>query len=152
MENIVSHFNFEESISIGVQRADVAATNKAEISEIFNEFSQAFQNASSGRVHSAIKSRQRKIYEKNHSMLAMAGMFNSNYNYENYKALVLSNNKKEFTIAEIIENEDGYPIRLKIQDDTSSYSDKDSLAEGLSRLASQTEVGKYFKLLLQDDD
>ena len=105
MENIVSHFNFEESISIGVQRADVAATNKAEISEIFNEFSQAFQNASSGRVHSAIKSKQRKIYEKNHSMLAMAGMFNSNYNYENYKALVLSNNKKEFTIAEIIENE-----------------------------------------------
>ena len=59
---------------------------------------------------------------------------------------------EEFTIAEIIENEDGYPIRLKIQDDTSSYSDKDSLAEGLSRLASQTEVGKYFKLLLQDDD
>ena len=84
-------------------------------------------------------------------MLAMAGMFNSNYNYENYKALVLSNNKKEFTIAEIIENEDGYPIRIKIKDDTSAYSDKESLIEGLSHLVSRTEVGKFYKLLLAED-
>lgn len=145
----MNDFNFEESISAGIQRADVAEANKIEISEVFQNFSQAFQNASNGKIHSEIKSKQRKLYNGGNPLISAAMMFN--YNYENYKALILSNNSNEYSIAEVIENEDGYPIRIKVKDDTSSYSDKDSLVEGLSRLASRTEVGKYFKLLMQDD-
>ena len=66
-------------------------------------------------------------------------------------ALFLSNGSKSYEIAEIIENEDGYPIRIKIKDDTSAYSDKESLIEGLSHLVSRTEVGKFYKLLLAED-
>ena len=52
--------------------------------------------------------------------------------------------------AEIIENEDGYPLRIKIKDDTSAYSDKESLITGLSHLVASTEVGKFYKWLLSD--
>ncbi|ENU19182.1 hypothetical protein F994_02038 [Acinetobacter bohemicus ANC 3994] len=145
----MSHFNFEESISIGIERADIAEANKNEITEIFNDFSQAFQKASNNKIHATIKSKQRKIYEGNNALLAAASRFN--FKYESFNALVLSNGSKDYTIAEIIENEDGYPLRIKVEDYTSSYSDKDSLVVGLSKLVARTEVGKYFKLLLNDE-
>ena len=46
----MSHFNFEESISIGVERANIAETNKKEIEEIFEDFSQSFQRISNNKV------------------------------------------------------------------------------------------------------
>ena len=42
----MSHFNFEESISVGIERANVAEVNKNEIAELFEDFSQSFQRAS----------------------------------------------------------------------------------------------------------
>lgn len=146
----MSLFNFEESISIGIERADIAEANKIEITKIFNDFSEAFLKASNNKIHAKIKSQQRRIYEGNNALLAAASMLN--FKYESFNALVLSNGLKDYTIAEIIENEDGYPLRIKVEDYTSSYSDKDSLVLGLSKLVTRTEVGKYFKLLLNNDE
>lgn len=147
----MSGFNFEESISIGIERADVAEANKKEIEEIFNEFSDSFLRASNHKIHAEIKSKQRQIVaERPHPLLGVTAAFLNSISYEYYTALVLSNGSQEYVIAEIIENEDGYPLRIKVKDDTSSYSDKESLVEGLSRLVTRTEVGKFFKLLLAD--
>lgn len=46
----MSHFNFEESISVGIERANVAEVNKNEIAEIFEDFSQSFQRASNNKI------------------------------------------------------------------------------------------------------
>jgi len=147
----MSHFNFEESISIGIERADVAEANKKEIDEIFNDFSQSFQRASNNKIFTEIKSKQRTItLEKANPLLGVTAAFLNSISYEYYKALVLSNGSQEYVIAEIIENEDGYPLRIKIKDDTSAYSDQESLVDGLSRLVTRTEVGKFYKLLLTD--
>ncbi|MCS4298794.1 MULTISPECIES: hypothetical protein [Acinetobacter] len=148
----MSHFNFEESISVGIERADVAEVNKNEIAEIFEDFSQSFQRASNSKVFSKIVKQTRTIRNNtsNPFVVATIAMMN-NLSVESYMALLLSNGSKSYEIAEIIENEDGYPIRIKIKDDTSAYSDKESLIEGLSRLVSRTEVGKFYKLLLAED-
>ena len=148
----MSHFNFEESISVGIERADVAEVNKNEIAEIFEDFSQSFQRASNSKVFSKIVKQTRTIRNNtsNPFVVATIAMMN-NLSVEFYMALLLSNGSKSYEIAEIIENEDGYPIRIKIKDDTSAYSDKESLIEGLSRLVSRTEVGKFYKLLLAED-
>ncbi|MDC5280854.1 hypothetical protein ABFP35_02795 [Acinetobacter baumannii] len=147
----MSHFNFEESISIGIERADVAEANKKEIEEIFNDFSESFQRASNNKIFAEIKSRQRTItLEKPNPLLGVTAAFLNSISYEYYKALVLSNGSEEYVIAEIIENEDGYPLRIKVKDDTSAYSDQESLVDGLSRLVTRTEVGKFYKLLLTD--
>lgn len=148
----MSHFNFEESISVGIERADIAEVNKNEIAEIFEDFSQSFQRASNSKVFSKIVKQTRTIRNNtsNPFMVATIAMMN-NLSVESYIALLLSNGSKSYEIAEIIENEDGYPIRIKIKDDTSAYSDKESLIEGLSRLVSRTEVGKFYKLLLAED-
>ncbi|MDC4293481.1 hypothetical protein NQ625_16035 [Acinetobacter baumannii] len=148
----MSNFNFEESISKAIQKADLAEANQQEISSIFEEFSQSFQRASNNKIYTEIKSKERRISSnsRNPWLTTTATLLNS-LNYETYTALVLSNGTKEYVLAEIIENQDGYPIRIKINDNTSAYSDKDSLIEGLSYLASRTEVGKYFKILLNED-
>lgn len=148
----MSHFNFEESISVGIERANVAEVNKNEIVEIFEDFSQSFQRASNSKVFSKIAKQTRTIRNNtsNPFLVATIAMMN-NLSVESYMALLLSNGSKSYEIAEIIENEDGYPIRIKIKDDTSAYSDKESLIEGLSRLVSRTEVGKFYKLLLTED-
>lgn len=148
----MSHFNFEESISVGIERADVAEVNKNEIAEIFEDFSQSFQRASNSKIFSKIVKQTRTIRNNtsNPFVVATIAMMN-NLSVESYMALLLSNGSKSYEIAEIIENEDGYPIRIKIKDDTSAYSDKESLIEGLSRLVSRTEVGKFYKLLLAED-
>lgn len=148
----MSHFNFEESISIGIERADVAERNKEEIEEIFNDFSQSFQRASNNKIYAEIKSKQRTIaLEKPNPILGITAAFMNSLSYESYKALVLSNGSQQYEIAEIIENEDGYPLRIKIKDDTSAYSDQESLVDGLSRLVTRTEVGKFYKLLLTEE-
>ncbi|KHO15619.1 hypothetical protein NT90_09585 [Acinetobacter baumannii] len=147
----MSHFNFEESISIGIERADIAEANKKEIAEIFNDFSESFQRASNNKIFAEIKTKERKIaLEKPHPLLGATAAFLNSISFEHYKALVLSNGSKDYVIAEIIENEDGYPLRIKIKDDTSAYSDQESLVDGLSRLVTRTEVGKFYKLLLKD--
>ena len=148
----MSHFNFEESISVGIERANVAEVNKNEIAEIFEDFSQSFQRASNNKIFSKIAKQTRTIRNNtsNPFLGATTAMMN-NLSYESYMALFLSNGSKSYEIAEIIENEDGYPIRIKIKDDTSAYSDKESLIEGLSHLVSRTEVGKFYKLLLAED-
>ena len=148
----MSHFNFEESISVGIERANVAEVNKNEIAEIFEDFSQSFQRASNNKIFSIIAKQTRTIRNNtsNPFLGATIAMMN-NLSYESYMALFLSNGSKSYEIAEIIENEDGYPIRIKIKDDTSAYSDKESLIEGLSHLVSRTEVGKFYKLLLAED-
>jgi hypothetical protein len=148
----MSHFNFEESISVGIERANVAEVNKNEIAEIFEDFSQSFQRASNNKIFSKIAKQTRTIRNNtsNPFLGATIAMMN-NLSYESYMALFLSNGSKSYEIAEIIENEDGYPIRIKIKDDTSAYSDKESLIEGLSHLVSRTEVGKFYKLLLAED-
>ena len=148
----MSHFNFEESISVGIERANVAEVNKNEIAEIFDDFSQSFQRASNNKIFSKIAKQTRTIRNNtsNPFLGATIAMMN-NLSYESYMALFLSNGSKSYEIAEIIENEDGYPIRIKIKDDTSAYSDKESLIEGLSHLVSRTEVGKFYKLLLAED-
>lgn len=148
----MSHFNFEESISIGIERADVAERNKEEIEEIFNDFSQSFQRASNNKIYAEIKSKQRTIaLEKPNPILGVTAALLNSLSYEYYKALVLSNGSQQYEIAEIIENEDGYPLRIKIKDDTSAYSDQESLVDGLSRLVTRTEVGKLYKLLLAEE-
>ena len=148
----MSHFNFEESISVGIERANVAEVNKNEIAEIFEDFSQSFQRASNNKIFSKIAKQTRTIRNNtsNPFLGATIAMMN-NLSNESYMALFLSNGSKSYEIAEIIENEDGYPIRIKIKDDTSAYSDKESLIEGLSHLVSRTEVGKFYKLLLAED-
>ena len=148
----MSHFNFEESISVGIERANVAEVNKNEIAEIFEDFSQSFQRASNNKIFSKIAKQTRTIRNNTSNPIlgATIAMMN-NLSYESYMALFLSNGSKSYEIAEIIENEDGYPIRIKIKDDTSAYSDKESLIEGLSHLVSRTEVGKFYKLLLAED-
>lgn len=148
----MSHFNFEESISVGIERANVAEVNKNEIAEIFEDFSQSFQRASNNKIFSKIAKQTRTIRNNtsNPFLGATIAMMN-NFSYESYMALFLSNGSKSYEIAEIIENEDGYPIRIKIKDDTSAYSDKESLIEGLSHLVSRTEVGKFYKLLLAEE-
>ncbi|MEQ1349003.1 hypothetical protein [Acinetobacter lwoffii] len=147
----MSHFNFEESISIGVERANIAETNKKEIEEIFEDFSQSFQRISNNKVYAEIKKKQRTIsLEKPNPLLGVTAAFLNSISYEYYQALVLSNSSEEYVIAEIIENEDGYPLRIKIKDDTSAYSDKESLITGLSHLVASTEVGKFYKWLLSD--
>ena len=147
----MSHFNFEESISIGVERANIAETNKKEIEEIFEDFSQSFQRISNNKVYAEIKKKQRTIsLEKPNPLLGATAAFLNSISYEYYQALVLSNSSEEYVIAEIIENEDGYPLRIKIKDDTSAYSDKESLITGLSHLVASTEVGKFYKWLLSD--
>ena len=148
----MSHFNFEESISVGIERANVAEVNKNEIAEIFEDFSQSFQRASNNKIFSKIAKQTRTIRNNtsNPFLGATIAMMN-NLSYESYMALFLSNGSKSYEIAEIIENEDGYPIRIKIKDDTLAYSDKESLIEGLSHLVSRTEVGKFYKLLLAED-
>jgi len=149
----MSHFNFEESISIGIERANVAEANKNEIAEVFEDFSQSFQRASKGKVVAEIKRKQRQIVIGNHNPIfaTTASILNS-MSYEYYTALVLSNGSQEYIIAEIIDNEDGYPLRIKVKDNTSAYSDKESLIEGLSRLVTRAEVGKFYKLLIADGD
>lgn len=147
----MSHFNFEESISIGIQRADVAESNKNEIAEIFEDFSESFKRASDSKVFSRIDNQTRTIRQKTPNVLwATAASILNDFSHESYKSLRLSNGSKSYEIAEIIENEDGYPLRIKVNDDTSAYSDKESLIRGLSQLATRTEVGKFYKLLLAD--
>lgn len=148
----MSHFNFEESISVGIERANVAEVNKNEIAEIFEDFSQSFQRASDSKIFSKIEKKTRTIQNNtSNPFLGVTIAMMNNLSYESYTALFLSNGSKSYEIAEIIENEDGYPIRIKIKDDTSAYSDKESLIEGLSHLVSRTEVGKLYKLLLAED-
>jgi hypothetical protein len=148
----MSHFNFEESISVGIERANVAEVNKNEIAEIFEDFSQSFQRASDSKIFSKIEKKTRTIRNNtSNPFLGVTIAMMNNLSYESYTALFLSNGSKSYEIAEIIENEDGYPIRIKIKDDTSAYSDKESLIEGLSHLVSRTEVGKLYKLLLAED-
>lgn len=148
----MSHFNFEESISVGIERANVAEVNKNEIAEIFEDFSQSFQRASDSKIFSKIEKKTRTIRNNtSNPFLGVTIAMMNNLSYESYSALFLSNGSKSYEIAEIIENEDGYPIRIKIKDDTSAYSDKESLIEGLSHLVSRTEVGKLYKLLLAED-
>ncbi|WP_180074440.1 hypothetical protein [Acinetobacter sp. YH12231] len=147
----MSHFNFEDSISIGIQRADVAESNKNEIAEIFEDFSQSFKRASDNKIFTKIDNLTRMIRHKTSNALwASAASILNDFSNESYKALRLSNGTKSYEIAEIIENEDGYPLRIKVDGDTSAYSDKESLIRGLSQLATRTEVGKFYKLLLAD--
>ena len=148
----MSHFNFEESISVGIERANVAEVNKNEIAEIFEDFSQSFQRASNNKIFSKIAKQTRTIRNNtsNPFLGATIAMMN-NLSYESYMALFLSNGSKSYEIAEIIENEDGYPLGIKIKDETSAYSDIECLVEGLSHLVSRTEVGKFYKLLLAED-
>ena len=58
------------------------------------------------------------------------------------------NNTLTAEIAEVIYSEDGYPIRLKIKDNTKTYYDKESLIDGLNEIIKSTEVGKAYKRLL----
>ncbi|QKQ71938.1 hypothetical protein [Acinetobacter sp. 10FS3-1] len=151
----MSHFNFEESISVGIERANVAEVNKQEIAEIFEDFSESFKRASNNKIFSKIEKQTRTLRNKTSnplfsSTVAMMHSLNE-YSFESYKALILSNGAKSYAIAEIIENEDGYPLRIKVKDDTSAYSDKESLIEGLSHLVSRTEVGTFYKALMADD-
>jgi hypothetical protein len=145
----MSQFNFEDSISIGIQRADSAEANKSEIAQIFKDFSESFLRASHNKIHSELKLKQRRVGRVRNPLFAAAAFLDNDY--ETYTALILSNGAQEYVIAEIIESEDGYPLRIKIKGDTSAYSDKDSLVDGLSRLVTRTEVGKYYKLLLIDE-
>lgn len=148
----MSNFNFEASISEGIQKADIAEINKNEIRTIFEEFANSFLRMSKNKIYSKIKEKQRRISTNSRNpFLATTASLINNLTYEYYTALVLTNGVNEYVIAEIIENEDGYPLRIKINDNTSAYSDKDSLIEGLSYLVSRTEVGKYYKLLLSDN-
>jgi hypothetical protein len=148
----MSHFNFEESISVGIERANVAEVNKSEIAEIFEDFSESFQRASNNKIFSKIAKQTRTIRnDTSNPFLGVTIAMMNNLSYESYMALLLSNGSKSYEIAEVIENEDGYPIRIKIKGDTSAYSDKESLIEGLSHLVSRTEVGKFYKLLLTEE-
>lgn len=84
----MSHFNFEESISVGIERANVAEVNKNEIAEIFEDFSQSFQRASNNKIFSKIAKQTRTIRNNtsNPFLGATIAMMN-NLSYESYMAL-----------------------------------------------------------------
>lgn len=143
---IMSELNFKDSIQIGIQKSNQADVNKAEIAEVFNEFSQAFLESSSGKISCIIKNKTRTKKPQNlNPILAASALMG--YDYINYQALVLTNDNTDYEIAEIIKSNEGYPIQIKVGDDTSTYYDKKSLISGLNKLAARTEVGDYFKLL-----
>lgn len=140
---------FMNSIHEAIEKADTAEENMKEISEVFSSLSQSFINISNNRIDIKIIKKNRALPKNGLLATAVAAQMFLNQT-EPYNALILENINNTLTaeLAEVIYSEDGYPIRLKIKDNTKTYYDKESLIEGLNEVIKSTEVGKAYKRLL----
>ena len=140
---------FTNSINEAIEKADVAEENLKEISEVFESLSNSFLNISENKIAIKIIKKHKDLPKNGLLATAVAAQMFLNQTVP-YNALVIENINTTLNseVAEVIYSEDGYPIRLKIKDNTKTYYDKESLIEGLNEIIKSTEVGKAYKRLL----
>ena len=140
---------FINSINEAIEKADTAEENMKEIAEVFSSLSNSFIRISNSKVALKIIKKHGDLPKNGLLATAVAAQMFLNQT-EPYNALILKNINNTLTaeIAEVIYSEDGYPIRLKIKDNTKTYYDKESLIDGLNEIIKSTEVGKAYKRLL----
>jgi hypothetical protein len=147
--------DFKEYFEKGLQAAENAAANKAEIDSVFEELDRQLDEATGGKISISRK----EFYVNNNAIADFLNAINrlssnpkESKPKETYLAIVAKNKTikdcEYIQLAKLDIHKDGYPCKITLNGDITYCEDKIALVETLQMLLSDTTVGSKLRTLI----
>lgn len=134
--------DFKKYLKDGFKSAQIAATNRADIENVFMELNRQIGEETGGRLSIQIQERHR-FPELAKSFLEQVDDFK-----KNYVLSAIIPGMEHVDIAKWHQASSGYPCRIVFDDMSLSCEDRKSLEKGLSKMLSNSIVGSKISTLL----
>ncbi|WP_129932919.1 MULTISPECIES: hypothetical protein [unclassified Pseudomonas] len=137
--------NFLESFKKGMVAAEKAIANKNDIDAVFEQLSEALEQATDGKINV-------KIITKQEPLATFTMSLKDVINRKTYQAIVAYNPLATGDAVELAQwkiSETGYPCRVVLPDVEIYCEDRRGLEDALAKLISTSTTGKIFKALME---